>query len=87
MADADPGNVSDEDSTEMKALKKGFALNPTVDVDSTMLYPQSGSSTQAAEMMLKRSYTVLPNTPICAMITLTRYLGDGLRREFATERS
>lgn len=59
MAEADPGDVSDEDSTEMKVLKKDFPLQSRVGVDPEMLHPQSGNRAQAAELMLQRSYTVL----------------------------
>jgi hypothetical protein len=58
MAEADPDEVSDEDSTEMKALKKDFPLQSRIGVDPEMLHPQSGTPAQA-ELMLQRSYTVL----------------------------
>ncbi|KAE9982202.1 hypothetical protein EG327_005932 [Venturia inaequalis] len=58
MPDVDPGDVSDEDSTEMKTLKKELSLSPPNDVDSTILHAQSHIPTQAAEM-IQKSYTVM----------------------------
>lgn len=72
MPDVDSGEVSDEDSTEMKTFKKELSRTPKNDVDSRMLHPQSHNSTQAAEMMLQKSYTVTLNTCAYAMLTLTR---------------
>ncbi|QDS74745.1 hypothetical protein FKW77_001179 [Venturia effusa] len=59
MLDVDSGNVSDEDSTEMKIFKKEPSHGLNNDGDSTRLDPQSCRSTQAAESMLQKSYTVM----------------------------
>lgn len=72
MPDIDSGDVSDEDSTEMKTFKKELSLSSKNDADSTMLHPQSHVPTQAAEMMLQKSYTVSFDTRDRAALTLTR---------------
>lgn len=58
MTDDDSGYTSDEDSTEMKTLKKEFPPQPTAGLDPKKLRAPVGNPAEAAASILQRSYTV-----------------------------
>lgn len=58
MTDVDPDYTSEEDSIEMKTLKKEFPSQPTATHDLKKLRVPSGNPADAAGTIIQKSYTV-----------------------------
>jgi hypothetical protein len=86
MMDADSGYTSDDDSPEMKTLKKGQRPQPTLDTDRGMLNIPSGPLSEAAESIMQNDFTVFPSKHNNQSHLLTIHLDHRLRRTTAAER-
>lgn len=78
MTDVCSGNTSDEDSTEMKKLKKEFPPQSKLDLNLNKLRVPSGNPSAAAGTIIQKSYTVQKPRSVSTVHQLTNYIGDGV---------